>query len=130
MNNADKQKLTVLEAIEQGYKYFIYPCDGYQALKELTDYTDEEIDWDKTPTLCHKEAQHPAGMDADELKEHLADVISDNHSSDTGCDTDDVYEAIKEIDFTDIAEKIKEKLSGINFYWQSEIELLKQLETK
>lgn len=118
-------KLTLLQAIEQGYKHFVYPEDGYQALKSLSDYSENEIIWEKKPTLCNKEPQHPAGMDAQELRDHLADVISDNHSSETGCDTDVVYDAIREIDFSDIAVKIQEKLNEINFYWQSEIELLK-----
>ncbi len=130
MKNADKPKLTILEAIKQGYEYFVYPYDGYQTIKKLIDYSEEEIDWNKKPTLCNKEPKHPYGMSAEELQEHLADVISDNHASNTGCDTDDVYDAIKEIDFTEISEKIKEKLSHIDFYWQSEIELLKQLEEK
>lgn len=121
----ENTKLTLQQAIEQGYEYFIYPSDGYQALSSLTDYSEDEIKWDKNPTLCKKEPQHPAGMDAEELKDHLADLIADNHASETGCDTDCVSDAIKEIDFTEIAEKIQEKLNGINFYWQSEIELVK-----
>lgn len=118
-------KLTLQQAIDQDYQYFVYPANGYQALNALTDYSEEEINWDNNPTLCHKEPQHPAGMDAEELKDHLADLIADNHASETGCDTDDVSDAIKEIDFSEIAEKIQEKLNGINFYWQSEIELVK-----
>ena len=120
-----KNKLTIKEAINQGYEYFVYPANGYQALNSLTDYSEDEINWDENPTLCGKEPQHPAGMSAEELKEHLADIIADNHASETGCDTDDVSDAIKSIDFTEISNKIEAELSKINFYWQSEIELIK-----
>jgi hypothetical protein len=118
-------KLTLQQAIEQGYEYFVYPSDGYQSLKSLSEYSEDEINWKNNPTLCGKEPQHPGGMDAEELRDHLAGLISDNHASETGCDTDGVYDAIKEIDFTEIAEKIQEKLNGINFFWQSKIELIK-----
>ncbi|MBP1165082.1 hypothetical protein JOE44_001966 [Chryseobacterium sp. PvR013] len=120
-------RLTIQQAIDQGYEYFVYPADGYQALKSLSDYAENEINWENNPTLCNKEPQHPAGMNAEELRDHLADVISDNHASETGCDTDCVFDAIKEIDFTDIAEKIQDKLNGINFFWQSEIALKKSV---
>ncbi|SHK84329.1 hypothetical protein [Chryseobacterium polytrichastri] len=119
------EKLTLKQAIEQGYKYFVYPEDGYQALMDLEHNSEDDVNWNKKPTLCNKDASHPSGMDAEELKVHLADTISDNHAGDTGCDTDDVYEAIMELDFTEMAEKIQERLNGINFYWQSDVELIK-----
>ena len=118
------KKLIISEAINQGYKYFIYPSDGYQALKSLDDYSEDEINWDANPTLCQKEPQHPNGMTADELREHLAETISEEFASQTGCDTDIVYDAIMEIDFNDTASKIQEKLNKIDFYWQSEIEII------
>lgn len=125
MKNSDK-KLTIIEAIEQGYKFFIYPSDGYQALKSLDEYSEDEINWHANPTLCEKEPNHPNGMTAEELRERLAEIFSDEFAIQTGCDNDIVYDAIMEIDFNEASLKIQEKLNKIDFYWQSEIELIPQ----
>ena len=114
-------KLTLEQAIKEGYKSFVYPSDGFQALKDL----DYDIDFDKKPMLVEKESYHPLGMTAKDIAELIAENIEENHSSDSGDDTEEVYKAIMEIDFSEVEKMIDEKLSKLNYYRQSNVELIK-----
>lgn len=116
----ENKKLTLKQAIEEGYKSFVYPADGFQALKDL----DYDIDFDKKPMLVEKEHYHPSGMHAKHIAELIAENLEENHSSDSGDDTRQVYDAIMEIDFSDIEKVIDEKLSKLNYYRQSDVELI------
>lgn len=120
--------LTLQEAIQEGYSAFIYANDGWQAIKMLNEYQlDDDIDWTRDDIyLVQKEGQNPAGLSAEEIAEMLAENIQCSHSDETGDDTDDVYDAIKRLDFSDVSEKINEALAGIFYYRQTNIHLIKE----
>lgn len=116
-------ELTPNKAIEEGYEYYVYPADGYQALKHLTD---GDIDYNRNPMIVEKEPCHPSGLSAEELYETIADRCWENWNEITGDDTDQVHDLIKEIDFTELSEKIQERLNSLNYYKQSEIKLIEE----
>ena len=116
----ENKKLTLKQAIEEGYKSFVYPEDGFQALKDL----DYDIDFDKKPMLVEKESYRPRGLDAKNIAELIAENLEENHSSDSGDDTRQVYNSIMQIDFSDVEKMIDEKLSKLNYYRQSDVELI------
>lgn len=118
------EKLTVKEALEQGYEYFVYPADGYQTISKLGI---DEPDFNRRIMLCKKEPFHPSAPDNEELKDLLAEHVWDNHHGNTGDDTDAVYDAVKEIDFSDVSGRIQSKLNELNYYRQSEVELVKEV---
>jgi len=114
--------LTVKEAKEQGYSGYFYNADGFQRLKSL-DYPDE-IDWSRDDIyLADKESYNPGGIDAKALAELLAEHLQCNHESETGDDEDAVYDAIMEIDFTDVELRIDEALSKLHYYRGTKIRL-------
>lgn len=115
------EKLTIQQAIEQGYKYFVYPEDGYQTIKTIVS---DEPDFTRKVMLCEKEPYHPNGMDSKSIAELLADNIECNHVDETGDDTEQVFDKIKSLDFTDVEKRIEEALSTLNYYRQSEVELI------
>lgn len=115
------EKLTIEQAIDQGYESFVYPEDGFQALKGL----DYDIDFDKKPMLVEKEPYHPSGISAKDIAELIAENLEENHSSDSGDDTEQVYDAIMEINFSEVEKMIDEKLSKLYYYRQSDVELIK-----
>jgi hypothetical protein len=117
-----KNELTVKEALEQGYEYYVYDSDGWQSLKDISDM---DMNWDRDDIkLVNKEPNHPFGLDAKYIGETLAEIISVNYSDETGCDTDDVYDAVKDLDFSAVEKMINEALSKINHYRSSGIKLI------
>lgn len=116
------ETLTVKQAIEKGFEYFVYAKEGYQAAQKLGV---DEIDWSREDIyLLDKNGNPPHTLSSKEIAETLADAISENHSWDTGDDTDDVYQTICDLDFTDVEQRIKEALSSMIFYPQTNIRLI------
>jgi len=124
INKNNMEQLTVKEALEQGYVYYVYSDDGYQKLKDITDVNN--IDFDRAVRLVDKNPYHPAGIDKESLMDMIAEHIYLNHESESGDDTDSVYDAIKAIDFdfTDVINKIHTALSNLNYYKAVNIRLV------
>lgn len=120
------EKLTLTQALEQGYVYYVYQGDGYQSLKHLTDLKLDPSDLERDDLeLVEIDPQHPAGISSKDLAELIADHLEDQHSSETGCDTLDVYNTIRGLDFTDMEKKIAEELKGIAYHMACGIKLVK-----
>lgn len=116
------KELTVKEALEQEYVYYVYNSDGYQALKYISDM---EMDFNRDDIrLVNKEPYAPCGMDSKNIAETLAEIIEQNHIEDTGDDTEQVYDAIMGIDFSGTQKLIDEALSKINYYIATDIKLI------
>lgn len=121
-----EQTLTLKQAKEQGYTHYCFghPSNGYQGLDTLEGLTQQDID-EGTLYLADKETFPPSGISNEELKDMIADYIAVNHSDNTGDDTDIVFDAIKEIDFSDVVERIDKSLEKLNSYrWITEIRLV------
>lgn len=118
--------LTARQAIEQGYEYYVYPADGYQALKHLDD---DDVDFDRNPMIVEKEPRHPQGLTPEEIYETLADRCWEYWNELTSDDTDDVHDLIKGIDFTHISNEIQLKLNQLQYYRQSDVRLIKEAAT-
>lgn len=118
--------MTLQDAIADGYTHVSLnsPDRGYQALTDINDITQEDIDTG-TVYLAQKETFAPAGIDNSELQDLIAEHIAINHSDNTGDDTDTVYDVIKVIDFSDVAERIDAELAKLNSYrWMTNIRLV------
>lgn len=115
--------LTIIEALKAGYTKYCLANDGFQFLKDI-DGMDKEHLLREDIRLVEIEPHHPAGMSAEEIAETLAEQIWCNHHDQTGDDTDDVADAIKEIDFTEVENKISEVLSKLNYYTSTDIKLI------
>lgn len=116
--------LTIKEAIEQGYEYYLYADTEWQTLKSIEDAKHEFLQMNHPIIfLASKEVKHPIGLSNEEIKETLADIISENYAHDTGCDTDEVYDLIKSLDFEDVIERIDTALQSINYRIESNIRL-------
>lgn len=121
-----EQTLTLQEAISQGYTHFCFghPSDGYQTIDRLSEITQLDID-QGVLYLADKNTFAPSGISHVELKEMIAEHIWINHQDNTGDDTDTIYDAIKEIDFSDVVERIDKKLNEHNtFRWITNIRLI------
>jgi hypothetical protein len=119
------EELTIKQAIEHGYTSYLYPDEGFQSAGDLS--YPEYIVWSRKPVLSDKEPYHPAGIDAAEIIELVAETIDENHSSDSLDYTGQVYEAIKSIDketLNAFISAVEEKLSSLNYYRGSEISLI------
>lgn len=117
------KKLTVKDALAQGYTSYVYNSDGYQSLNDISDV--ESIDFGRDDIrIVGKEPSHPSTPVAEDIADLLAEQINHDWHEETGCDTDSVYYAIKAIDFTDVHERIKKALSEIDYYVATDIKLI------
>jgi len=121
-------KLTLKEAAEQGYEYFLYSGEKFQSLKELAFITDADFENGKLE-LVNKDPYHPnSGIDADDILDFLAEQSWLNHHEESGDDTDAVSDIIRTIPkglFDPILSAIEAKLNTLNYYKSSGIELIK-----
>lgn len=117
------EQLTVKEALEQGYEKFVYNSDGFQSLKDIANV--ENIDFEREDIrIVGLDAQHPSGISSKDLAELVAEQLQCQYNDDVSNDTDSVYDAIKELDFSDMENKISEALNGINYYSATNIKLV------
>lgn len=122
-----KDKLTLKEALEQGYESYLYEGEQFQSLQDLAFITDEDFLKGKIE-LVNKEPYSPSsGMDAASIIDMLAEQIWENHHDESGDDTDCVPDAIRELSnelFEPILKAIDDKLSTLHYYKSSGIELI------
>ena len=119
----DVKELTVKEALEQGYTHYVYNDDGYQSLKDIADTELINFNKEDIRIVC-KEPQHPAGIDSKEIAELLADHLQCQYEDLVNDDTNSVFDAIMELDFSDMENKIAEALEKINYYSATDIKLI------
>lgn len=117
-------KLTIPQALEQGYLFFGYKGIEYQTLNDLSDITQEDID--RGVCLFSKEYTSPSCEE--NIKEFIADHIQDQWSAETNDDTSDVYDAIMSIDLSDIASRVNKVLEDKKYYTLTDIELILESE--
>jgi len=113
-------KLTVKQALEQGYETYLYPADGFQRASVLGE---DEPDFTKEPMLTEKEPQHP-NFDGDSIKDIVANQCDEWWYDETRDDDSGIYDLIMELDFSDITSQINEKLKEVLHYKQSNVKLI------
>lgn len=118
------EKLTVKEAIEQGYTHFGFADQEFQHLLSIA--TDLNVStFKKKVCLFGKEPSSCASISREEIADMLADHMSSSVGEDTGDDdTDDIYDIIIKLDFGPCAEMINSALSHKKYYSLTKIELI------
>ena len=125
----ENQKLTLQQALEQGYTHFFYKGEGYQAMNELSQVTDE--DFKRGLELVNKETETISSyVTAEDIREFIAETSEERHSDETGSDTETCYPLLIDIPietFNPIMEVINEAMKSISYYKGSGIELVKEI---
>lgn len=120
-----EKKMTVQQALSEGYSKAIVFNEHSEGMVLNIDEIDFSEKRQRNIVLASKDPSNPMGLTSEEIAELLGEHIDLAHYDETGHDTEDeVIEAIKAIDFTDASNKIKEALSGIFFYWATDIVLI------
>lgn len=118
MNNTT-HSLTVKEAIEQGYKYAGQDGHDYQIVTPLDDIDFEE----KKPWyLFDKESSTPS-IDPKYLCELIADRMESDWGDETNDDTEQVFNAIKKLDFEPFAKMLNDAVSHVEAWTLTKIKL-------
>lgn len=122
------EKLTLKEAIEQGYESWLYADEQFQSLNDLAFIEDSHFNGRKIELVSKEPYSPSSGIDADSILDLLAEQIWENHHGETGDDTDTVSDAIRELPkemFAPILKAIDDKLNTLSYYKSSGIELVK-----
>lgn len=117
-------KLTIKEALEQGYTKVGTDASGWQSLYELSELSSVDFEGNTKYFLADKEAQYHLRNSKD-LAEMVADRISDDFADETGRDdVNDIFEAIKTIDFTSVCQKINYVMTSHPYWALTKIQLI------
>jgi len=119
------EKLTIKEALEQGYTMYGVANKEWQHANEINDDVFKEVhrdDWGDI-VLFEQNSSCPS-IDKKYMAEMLADHISDNDSQECARDDDSVYKTVKEIDYTDIVAKINKELEQHKYWMLTTIKLI------
>lgn len=116
-------KLTVKEALEQGYVYFGKDNGEFQFVHRIECISEADFE-DGPQLLAEKESYYSPSISPEEIAETLADVIWNQCGDETGDDTDDVYDIVKSLDFSAAANLINEALKGKKYYKLTNIQLI------
>lgn len=118
-----KNKLTVKEALEQGYVYFGQDKGEYQHLHSIEGITDADFEFGPV-MLAEKEPYYTPSVSGESIAELLADHIANWNGDETGDDTDDVYDIVNALDFTTAANAINKALQNKKYYKLTSIQLI------
>jgi len=120
------EKMTIKQAIEQGYTHYGYAGEGYQRLGILSDIDESCFIGDQVLLLASKEIDYTT-FDKDDIAEIIADHCVDVHCTNTGDDDgSNLFKSLKtDIDYSAITDKINEFFTS---HWHKKlinIELVK-----
>ena len=124
--------MTLQQAINEGYQYYIYSNEGFQSINDLSDLQKDESPyaWEREMEIVENESFHPANtVDAKDILRLIGEQLQDEQSFESGDDTDNISNAIKSIDHSilkRLLDAIAEKLDGISYYISTGITLTKQ----
>lgn len=117
----DPKRLTRAQAIQAGYTLCGYADEEFQTLIKVNEVMPQ--DYHKPLMLAEKEGTQPKIT-----KEIIAEVVADYMYSDFGEINSDVaeeiYNDIKAMDFSDMAEKINEKVKKHQVFVLTDIRLI------
>lgn len=117
-------KITVAEAIAQGYVYFAENNGEFSHLHKIEGITESDFEFHKPLFVAEKESYYAPSISAEEIAETMADIASNQCHDETGDDTDDVYDIVKSLDFTNASDIINEALKHKKYYKLTDIELI------
>lgn len=117
-----ENKLTVKEALEKGFEHWGYEGREFQSLNDLEDISPDDFKSQNNLLLFSKEYTTPTCEE--NIKDFLADHIQEQWWSETTDDTNDVRDAIMDLDLSDIADRINKALESKKYYTLTDIELI------
>lgn len=120
------EKLTVKEAIAQGYTKYGYSNKEWQHAHDLDDILGNHLSDDSWEDLVLFEKESKSStIDERQIADLLSDYIGEHDSEACARDDDRVYDAILKMDFSETAAKINKELEQHNYYMLTNIKLIK-----
>lgn len=113
-------KITVKEAVEQGYNLFGYKDREFQQLQTLEDIIQEDFDTGEVLVLAEKNPRYRS-ISAAEIQELVFDYMYD--IDEMADDTDFMHHNFTTTDFKPLSDLINERFSKITYYFLTDIEI-------
>lgn len=116
-------QLTKQQALDAGYTRYSYTRDGFSFIYPIENI--QPHDFEGNNLWCaEKEPYYIPSISSELIAELLADQMCSEVGDETQDDTDDVYDIVKELDFTETANKINAALGHKKYYKLTEIEII------
>ena len=118
-------KLTIKEALAQGFTKCGYEQTDWQMCMDIEDMTEQDFeDADRTRILLFSKESTCPDVSEGTIRDIIADQVSDRWADETGDDTDTVLEKIKAVDFSGIHKLLTEALSTHQCWFATDIQLV------
>lgn len=119
----EQEILTVSEALKLGYTTYGYENRDFQHTMKIQNL--KPIDFEDGKLLLFGiEPSFVPNIDAETISELIAYHVYSQNGDNTNDDTNDVYDSVKEIDFSSIVDVVNEKLQKHKYYNFTNIQLI------
>jgi len=119
------EKLTIKEAFKRGYTKYGFSGLEWQNIHDISDLNLNVDAEDLKDLVLFEKASTNFVMESENIAEIVSEAIADKENEESGRDNNEVYEAIKKIDYTDITKKINIELKKHSYWKLTEIMLVK-----
>ncbi len=118
-----RDKMTIKEALEAGYTHCGYAGVEYQSLMLIEHVDEDNFEFGGEILIAEKEGLKPIAS-AEKIREMIADQMESDWGNDTQDDTEEVYNTIIKMDFSDVADRINKALESKQSFLLTNIELV------
>lgn len=118
-------KLTVAQAKKEGFEYYGFSDDGYQAMRGLDEFGDGTITGKER--LFNKDPEPAFETTADYIRDAIIENLTDQWDGMTNDDTAEMEEFLKEIpvqSFQEITDILNVAMGNKHYYKLSDIQLI------
>lgn len=120
----EKKELTVKEALEQGYRLYVY-SDTHEFSNALSINKPGYIQWERGPMLLEKEPSLRPYISKETIAEILSEHVYSDWGDRSGDDNDELADIVQKLDYTPVATMVNDAVSKIHAYEVTDIKLIK-----
>lgn len=122
----DTIKMTKEQALAAGYERYGYDGEHYQSVHLISHLKEDDFK-DNVILAAEKESYYSPTIDAEDIRDFIADTVQEQCHGETGDDTDEVYEIVAGMDllpFSTLAGIINIALSQRQYWKLTNIEII------
>lgn len=113
--------MTIEQALKEGYETCGKQHEEWQCLTDINDLEEEDL---KEGYFVAQKKPNYYVFSKESIAETLAELIDENYSQENGRDDDEIYNAIKGLDFSETEKMINEALQKYPYWYLTKIKLI------
>lgn len=115
-----EETMTIEQALKEGYEFCGKQHEEWQSLTDINDLNEEDL---REGYYAAQKKPNYFTFSKESIAETLAELIDENYSQENGRDDDEVYQAIKKLDFSQMETMINSALEKFPYWYLTKIKL-------